>query len=137
MMRLELEGHVPSKANQWARGKRGTYIPPGTALELQALQFQLNAQWSGKRPMVHPDICIEFHLKNPLQDRDGALKSILDLLQAAGVIHNDNIKFCNGWLHIAPAVISQDEKVIIELAEAGGYGWAPVPTRDPRLRAKK
>ena len=85
-------------------------------MAIQALEFQLNVQWGGKQPLIHPDITIYLHLKNPLQDKDGAQKTILDLLQKVGVIKNDNIKFCNGWLHIAPAVISKDEKVVIEIS---------------------
>ena len=115
-MRLELRGHVPSKASDYRRGRNGgLYLPPGTAMELAGLQFQLNALWGGKPTLIDPDITLEFHVSNPLQDKDGCIKATLDIMQKAGVIKNDNIKFCNGWLHIAPAVITSDEKVVIDI----------------------
>ena len=84
-------------------------------MEIAALQLQLNAQWHQREALEHPEVTVRFTLTNDGQDRDGALKTTLDTLQAAGVIKNDNIRHCNGWLHIAPAIVGEDEGVVIEL----------------------
>ncbi len=120
-IRLELRGHVPSKASMyrrsWRGARRGLHITEQACTEIAGLRLQLNAQWAGRKPLAHPEVTIQFHLCNDAQDRDGALKTTLDLLQIAGVIKNDNIRNFNGWLHVAPAVVSSEEKVVIELRE--------------------
>ena len=121
LIRLELKGHIPSKASLYRRGKNGLYLERRAALNIESLHFQLNAMWN--RPALnHPEVTLEFHLRNERQDRDGALKTTLDLLQVAGVIRNDNIRHFNGWLHVAPAVISTDEKVVILLRDGDHDG---------------
>ena len=114
--RLELTGHVPSKANNYRVGRgKAFYMRSVVLSEIGSLAYQLNVQWAGKRPLEHPEVTLYFHTENASQDRDNQVKTILDLLQAQGVIVNDNSRHFNGWLHIAPTVITSDEKVIIEL----------------------
>jgi Holliday junction resolvase RusA-like endonuclease len=120
-MTLELKGHIPSKANCYRRNaKSGMRISVAAKAQLDALGFQINAQWHGKTPLVHPEIRVTFRFANAAQDRDNALKSLLDLLQTCGVIENDNVRKFNGTVVIEPAVITLPtrEGVTVDITEA-------------------
>lgn len=118
MYHLQLTGHVPSKANSYVRRSgqgKGLRLKERAAADIRSLAYQLNVQWAGKRPLEHPEVMMYFYTRNGSQDRDNQVKTVLDLLQSQGVIVNDNARHFNGWLHIAPTVITSDEKVIIEV----------------------
>lgn len=108
-----------NKASLYRRGRSGLYIRDEAAREIDGLQAQMNVEWRRRDILMHPETTVQFHLKNPAQDRDGTLKTVLDIMQKSGVIWDDNIAHFNGWLHIAPAVVTTQEKVVIELRETG------------------
>lgn len=117
---LTLLGHVPSKKNQWKPrpGGGGVYLDREANAEIAALMTQARIQWGPRRPMANPDIDIEFHVRSLRSDRDNKLSCLLDVLQKAGVIQNDNAKWCNGVLVLKPVVVAKAEKTIVTLTEA-------------------
>lgn len=116
IIRLELRGPVPCKKNLWKRGKYGQYIDDAVQAQIDALIVQAKLQWR-RVPLTNPDMDVEFFVKDRRSDRDNKLGCILDVLQEAGVLQNDNIAHFNGTLVILPAVIGSVEGVIIDIAE--------------------
>lgn len=115
---LALSGHIPSKANSLLRraGKgRGLRINPQAKSEIEWLVLQANQQRPANAPFIHPEVTISFRFRNAAQDRDNAEKTILDVLQTARILANDNVRKFNGWVHKAPAEITENEGVVISL----------------------
>lgn len=113
--RLLLRGHCPSKKNLWRRGKTGRmFLDADVKQAIDILTAQARAQWPDA-PVTHPDIRIQFFIRDQRPDRDNKLTTVLDCLRDAGVIHNDNIAKFNGTLILLPAVIDPDERVLIEV----------------------
>ena len=80
------------------------------------LILQARRQWN--RPALeHPDVDVEFFVLDRASDRDNKLGCILDVLQEAGVLVNDNISRFNGTLVVHPAVVGAHEGVIIDISE--------------------
>ena len=48
-------------------------------------------------------------------DRDNMLNAVMDALVRSRVLVNDNIKRCNGWVTMAPAVVGEWEGAVIEV----------------------
>jgi Holliday junction resolvase RusA-like endonuclease len=121
-MTLKLIGAVPSKKNNYRRSAHGgMFIPNKEAAEIASLMFQARAQWGDREP-VSPDatFAFRFYRKTRRADRDNAYTCLLDVLQKAGVIRNDNLKHCNGEHIICPAVVNSSlsvERVEIEVSE--------------------
>ncbi len=82
---------------------------------LDSLTVQARAQWGGRAPVEHPDMDITFYLTSGRPDRDNRLSAILDCLQDAGVLANDNVARCNGCILIKPAVIVSERKERVEI----------------------
>lgn len=117
---LTLHGHVPSKKNAWQRGESGVmFIPEQEKEQINALTLQAAYAWSKVLlPVDHPDLTVTFYVLAKRQDQDGMYTTILDCLQAAGVIVNDNIAHFNGTKILKPCVMvtdAQDERVEIEI----------------------
>lgn len=112
---LTLLGHVPSKKNRYrANGKGGLFIDKRIAAQLVPLQLQAQGAWK-HGPLKNPGITVTFHTSNDAQDRDGMLVSLMDLLQDAGVLINDNIRVSNGPVLINPAVLCKPGEEKTEL----------------------
>lgn len=115
---LFLRGHIPSKANCYLprAGKgRKLRLNPQAKSEIEWLIIQANQQRPREAPFEHPMVTLCFRFKNPAQDRDNAEKTILDVLQEARIISNDNVRHFNGWIHKAPAELGDQEGVTIYL----------------------
>ncbi len=80
------------------------------------LILQARRQWN-RPPVEHPDVDVEFFVLDRASDRDNKLGCILDVLQKAGVLVNDNISRFNGTLVIHPAVVGSSEGVIVDISE--------------------
>ena len=112
-MTIILEGHCPSKKNLYQRTKNGgLHLRRDTKAELNSLTYQALVQ-RPKAPLVHPNMEVEFYVATQRGDRDGKLASLLDCLQQAEVIKNDNIFNFNGTITLLPAKVAVREKVII------------------------
>ncbi len=114
---LILWGHCPSKKNLWAPSATGgMFLDPEVKNRIAVLTTQILFQWKYP-PVEHPDITMKFFVKDQRRDRDGILVTIMDCLQSAGVLVNDNCAHCNGRLVLEPCQIVEepDERVEIRL----------------------
>lgn len=119
---LILWGHCPSKKNLWRRGKAGVmYLDTEVKKQIEALTLQAMLKWGSehKGPVEHPDLTVTFIVSAQRQDQDGMYTTVLDCLQDAGVIVNDNIAHFNGRKILEPCQIYEqaDERVEILLVK--------------------
>ena len=116
---LFLKGHVPGKKNLLRRGRgHHLYRDQGVTAEIDGLILQAREQWGAYPPIRHPMMAITFHVRSRGGDRDNKLTTILDVLQQAGVLRNDNIAHCNGSIMLLPAIVvkkGENEATVIEL----------------------
>ena len=118
-MKIVLNGHCPAKKNLWKRGRGGrVYLNSEAQGQIDYLTLQAAKKWSGKQPLIHPDCSVQFSVRDQRGDRDNKLSTILDVLQKAGVVLNDNVKQFNGTITILPAIVDKHEKVVIEIHAA-------------------
>lgn len=113
---LTLYGHCPSKKNLWQRGTAGKmFLDADTRKQIDTLTLQAQFGWKFGGPVEHPELTIQFFVCGAKRDRDGMLVTVLDCLQSAGVIVNDNLAHCNSRLILEPAVFvsEADERVEI------------------------
>lgn len=117
VFRLTLRGPVPNKKNLWQPRKGGgMFLDQDVKSKIEWLTLQARQQWN--RPAVeHPDMDVEFFVLDGRSDRDNKLGCILDVLQDAGVLVNDNVSRFNGTLVIHPAVVGDKEGVIVDISE--------------------
>lgn len=85
---------------------------------LESLILQARSQWGCQPPVTHPEMRVTFSFSSGRPDRDNRLTAILDCLQKAGVILNDNAKQFNGRLTLEPArfVKAGKEQVEVEIS---------------------
>lgn len=110
-----LLGPCPSKKNLLRVGKGRLFRRKDVAAAIDSLTLQARAQWCAP-PVEHPTLCFRFYVPSLRSDRDNRLTTILDCLQAAGVLVNDNSKHANGVMTILPAVVDKNERTEIEVA---------------------
>lgn len=89
-----VRGEVPSKKNAWRRGTQGqVYLPAAQQRLIDDLHIQLNSirsQWSIPVPLTGGlAVHIAIYTDKKTIDVDNQGTTMLDLLQKAGIIHND------------------------------------------------
>ncbi len=117
-VKLTLYGPCPSKKNLYRRSRDGRlFLDNEVKMRLDSLTIQARAQWGGHQPVKHPDMRVTFYFATGRPDRDNRLSAVLDCLQEAGVIPNDNAAQFNGTVTIQPAVFvsAGKEKVEVEI----------------------
>lgn len=116
---LTLWGHCPSKKNLWSRGQKAQFLPPEVKEQIESLTTQALFAWKQPGPVEHPEMTIKFYVNAARRDRDGMFTTLLDCLQAAGILVNDNLRRCNGRMVIEPAdfVSDADERVEIRIVK--------------------
>ncbi len=113
---LTLYGHCPSKKNLWERGTSGKmFLNSETKKQIDTLTTQALFQWKLHGPVEHPEITSTFFVCAQRQDEDGMYTTILDCLQAAGVLLNDNIAHNNGRKIHEPCVMVSPENERAEI----------------------
>lgn len=115
---IVLHGHCPSKKNLWRRGAAGgMFLDADVKAQIDVLTTQALFQWPHLLPITHPNVTVRFFVSAARQDEDGLWTTILDCLQKAGVILNDNIAHFNGRKVHEPCefVDTADERVEIRL----------------------
>lgn len=144
-MVITMHGHCPSKKNLWEKGgPGGMFLNKEVKAKIDTLTMQALFQWGLRGPVAHPELTIRFFVaapktrmssrsnprdpSNPIpfylvsdnRDQDGMYTTILDCLQAAGVIVNDNIRWNNGRkiLECVEFVPEADERVEITVSRA-------------------
>lgn len=113
---LHLVGPIPCKKSKYRRGRAGLFLDAGVVKQIDALVIQARTQWR-RDPIKHPDMRITFRARHRRADRDGMLATLMDVLQKAGVIRNDNVAHCNGRITLEPTVIGNDEGVTVSLGD--------------------
>ena len=90
-------------------------LPPEVKRQIEALTLQAMFQWKLGAPIEHPDLTVRFFVHHARRDRDGMFVTVLDCLQAAGVLVNDNLAHNNGRTVLEPCVFVEatDERVEI------------------------
>lgn len=110
-------GKIPSKKNLLRRSRTGGMYRENTvALEIDSITIQMINQWGDLPALEHPDITVTQRVRRANSDRDNQLTTLLDCLQDAGVLVNDNIKHCNGRVLMLPAAVDsklEEEAVIL------------------------
>lgn len=117
-VRLCLRGPCPSKKNLYRRSKDGRmFLNTDVKMRLDSLTVQARSQWGSQAPVKHPEMRFTFYFSSGRPDRDNRLSAVLDCLQEAGVIFNDNAAQFNARLILEPAVFvsAGKEKVEIEV----------------------
>ncbi len=115
---LVLHGHCPSKKNDWQRGGSGKmFLPEEVTEQINVLITQAMYHWRIGAPIEHPELTVTFYVAAKRQDQDGMYVTILDVLQKAGVLLNDNIKSNNGWKYLPPCefVSESEERVQVRV----------------------
>ena len=112
---IKLRGAIPAKKNRWTilRSGRssGIGLRKGDQDAIDSLTLQAQSQYRGD-PLEHPDIEIYPSVTSRRPDRDNLVTTVLDVLVASGVLKDDNVARCNGWLRVAPArIVSPGEEV--------------------------
>lgn len=113
---LTLHGHCPSKKNLWQRGTAGKmFLSADVRAQIDVLTTQALFGWGQTGPVEHPDLTVRFFVCGARQDQDGMYTTVLDCLQAAGVIVNDNIAHCNGRKVLEPCEVVSDADERVEI----------------------
>lgn len=115
-VRMTLWGHCPSKKNLWSpRASGGMRLIPEVRAQIDILTTQALFQWKSSGPVEHPELTVTFFVAAARQDQDGQYTTILDCLQSAGVLVNDNWARNNGRKILEPCefVELKDERVDI------------------------
>lgn len=115
---LTLHGHCPSKKNGWRMAGERMIIPTEMKNQIEALTLQAMFQWKLGAPVEHPDVTVQFFVSAARQDEDGMWTTVLDCLQKAGVLVNDNIAHFNGRkIHEPCQFVSQNDERVEILVE--------------------
>lgn len=117
---LTLHGHCPSKKNEWERGGAGKmFLSEEVTEQIGVLITQAMYHWRLPLPVEHPELTVTFFVAAKRQDRDGMFVTILDVLQKAGVLVNDNIKRNNARNVLEPCefVSESEERVEIRIVK--------------------
>lgn len=119
---LILHGHCPSKKSNYRTAEGGRLIStPETKAQMEALTLQAMFQWSQAvgLPVDHPEVTTTFYVRSGRSDEDGKYVTLMDVLQKAGVIVNDNHYRFNGRKIHEPSVFVKDgeEKVEIRIVK--------------------
>ena len=118
---LVLKGAVPSKKNMYrratVRGKPTLVLDKKATALIGPLTLQARTEWNrrGGQPLVHPKMSIRFSCSTDALDRDGMVASLLDSLQDAGLLANDNIRHFNERLVIEPALLCAPGQEQVEI----------------------
>ncbi len=113
--KLTLRGPVPAKKNQWApKAGGGMFLNREAAASIDSLIVQARAQWR-REPLKRAVVHCTFTIANGRADGDNRQTTILDVLQKAGVILNDNAKRLPGASFRCEIDPGCEERTVIEV----------------------
>ncbi len=114
-MIAEILGNVPSKSNKYIPVAKGRMVKNSEVKAYEkAFILQLPPEWK-KRNLDRPFSCeIAFYYRTSSSDLDGGWKIILDCLQRAGAIKNDNLMYYQVGRKYIDA---KNPRIIIEIEE--------------------
>lgn len=115
-VRLSLLGPCPAKKNLWKTARNGRkYIDQITRAQIDSLTVQARSQWGRNPPVESPEMEFTFFVAAARRDQDGMYTTVLDCLQEAGVLVNDNIKRNNGRKILHPCQFVSEGKERVEI----------------------
>lgn len=93
------------------------FLPAKVTLQIDSMTIQARSQWGKQAPVESPEISVTFYVARANKDQDGMYTTLLDCLQKAGVLVNDNIAHNNGRkvLHPCQFVSAGKERCEIEV----------------------
>ena len=108
---LVLWGHCPSKKSNYRVGGSGKLISDeATKSQIGILTTQALFQWKCRPPVEHPEVTTTFYIRSGRSDEDGKYVTLMDVLQHAGIIVNDNAKHFNGRKIHEPCVFVEESE---------------------------
>ena len=113
---IVLDGHCPTKKNNYRIANRGLRVEDETKAYIDWLLIQARRQWIGRKPIESATIKARFYVRDGRADLDGKFTTVQDVLVKAGVLRNDSIARLRRIE--AEAIIDADECVQIEIREA-------------------
>jgi Holliday junction resolvase RusA-like endonuclease len=116
-VRMVLRGPCPAKKNLWKTARNGRrFLDDTVRAQIDSLTIQARSQWN-RAPVESPELRITFYVAAARKDQDGIYTTVLDCLQEAGVLINDNIRRNNGRKVLEPCqfVSAGKERVEIEV----------------------
>jgi hypothetical protein len=128
-VRIHIPVLIPSKKNMLkprAPGSRGRayHYDTETSALLDATIAWLRKAWAPRLPVESPLVQVHYFVLHRRQDRDGIWTTVLDCCKKAGVIHDDNIRWFNGYVIHHPAVLvghQRDAGVVLEVRTGGAW----------------
>lgn len=114
-MIAEILGNVPSKSNKYIPVAKGRMIKSKEVKDYEtAFILQLPPEWK-KLNIINPFSCeVSFYFRSYASDLDGGWKIVLDCLQRAGVIKNDNLMYYQVGRKF---IDTKNPRVVIEIDE--------------------
>ncbi len=115
---LTLHGHCPSKKSNYRVSQGGGLISTTeTKAQVEALRLQAMFQWSSAvgLPVNHPEVTTTFYVRSGRSDEDGKYVTLMDILQKAGIIVNDNVSHFNSRKIHEPCVLVADGEERVEI----------------------
>jgi Holliday junction resolvase RusA-like endonuclease len=111
---------LASKKNRKAprKGGKGLYLEPKTRLMLERMAMQIPAEYREAK-LDNPEAEWWVTYTNGHIDMDGIMTTVLDLLQDAGILVNDNLVHFGNRQIIHPAVRGDCDSVRIKLTPKG------------------
>ena len=113
---LVLWGHCPSKKSLYRVSASGKLISDAeTKSQINVLTTQALLQWGQRGPVEHPEVTTTFYVRSGRSDEDGKTVTLMDVLQKAGVIVNDNHRWFNGRKIHEPCIFVKDGEERVEI----------------------
>lgn len=91
------------------------YLDSDVKQQIDTLTTQALFHWKQPGPVEHPALTVTFFVAAARQDQDGQYTTILDCLQAAGVLVNDNWARNNGRKILEPCVFVSESEERVEI----------------------
>jgi hypothetical protein len=113
---LVLWGHCPSKKSNYRVSASGKLISDAeTKSQIGILTTQALFQWGQRAPVEHPEVTTTFYIRSGRSDEDGKYVTLMDVLQHAGIIVNDNAAHFNGRKVHEPCVFIEESEERVEI----------------------
>jgi Holliday junction resolvase RusA-like endonuclease len=91
------------------------FLDSSVKRQIDDLTMQAMFHWRDSGPVEHPELTVRFFVHHARRDRDGMFTTLLDCLQAAGVLVNDNLANNNGRTILEPAEFVSEAEERVEI----------------------
>lgn len=117
---------IPSKKNAQVEGtaksgKRYRYYRRDVQKALNDLEMQVPVYVRGLM-LEHPKVEVFMTVPHDRADIDGMWTALVDVLKKQRVIRDDNLRYFNGGVYLAPAVIADYWQTVIKIEASPTIG---------------